>query len=397
MLLGIVAADTAGAGKFLKNTIISSLSTEPRQGKHDDSPKPWPETLTKGMPLVATYALLTKLQADLRNVETDVYAYLIGDAEKLDIKISELEALVAAPGAVMPGSRFFGRVFIGAKDTTMTPTIFVTYSEPYYDSTLVNGKWEFKRVAGKNYHSLKLDETGAGVIDTTFGASGGFGGVAVYESNLGPIIKPFKHMYSVGSSSGAITPTKMMVLYAGLPNPIKFAASGGADSRPTLSASGGLRVVSTGGNTATITPPASMIGQTVTLSVSAIGADGSVSRGTSESFVIKPLPSPRISLGGSMGGRKSIDALLSGTLEAKPDATFVFQGVQYTVKSFSLSYTVSGQYMTRTVYGTSINSDPAVAQIIRGLGRGTAVSIESVDVVAPDGQRSIPGPSFTIL
>ncbi|HXK82193.1 MAG TPA: hypothetical protein PLO05_08555, partial [Bacteroidales bacterium] len=94
LLLGVVS-DTSGSGKFLKNSINAALATEPRKGKYDDSAKPWPETLTAGMPLVATYALLTKLQSDLRNIETDMYSYLIGDAERLDIKISELEALVA--------------------------------------------------------------------------------------------------------------------------------------------------------------------------------------------------------------------------------------------------------------------------------------------------------------
>ncbi|MDD4234886.1 MAG: GldM family protein [Bacteroidales bacterium] len=385
LLLGVVS-DTSGSGKFLKNSINAALATEPRKDKYDDSAKPWPETLTAGMPLVATYALLTKLQSDLRNIETDMYSYLIGDAERLDIKISELEALVAAPGAVMPGSRFYGRVFIGAKDTTMTPKIWVTYDgEPFYDSTKVNGKWEFSKNPNKKYHLLKLDDTGAGEIDTTFGASGSFGGLAVYESNLGEIIRPFKHKYSVGSSSGAITPTKMMVLYAGLDNPIQFAASGGADSRPVLR---GPHIIRQVGNTAIVKPPASAVGSTITLTVDAVGEDGTTTRGDSQSFRVLAVPPPKIAFDVfGDGAELPLEWVINRKLEADAPDDFVFEGATYNVVSFTVRIAIPGAKPELIqVNGNSIASDPSAANRVRSIARsGTAVQFAMVNINSSSG------------
>lgn len=385
LLLNVVK-DTTGSGRFLKQNITSSLATEARKGKHDDSPKPWPESLTKGMPLVATYALLTKLQSDLRNVETDIYSYLIGDAEKLDIKISELEALVAAPGAVMPGSRFFGRIFIGAKDTTMTPKIWVTYDgEPFYDSTQVSGKWEFSKNPNKKYHLLDLDDTGAGVIDTTFGATGSFGGLAIYESNLGEIIRPFKHKYNVGSSSGAITPTKMMVLYAGLDNPIQFAASGGADSRPVLR---GPHITRQTGNTAIVKPPASAVGTNITLTVDAVGEDGTTTRGDSQTFRVLAVPPPDVSLDNFVDGTElPLDWVINRQLIAVPPQDFVFEGATYSIASFTVRIAIPGARPELIqVNGSSIASDPTAANRVRALARsGTAVQFAQVNINSNSG------------
>jgi gliding motility-associated protein GldM len=398
-LLLSVVGDTSDSGKFLKRNITSSLATEARKGKHDDSPKPWPESLTKGMPLVATYALLTKLQSDLRNVETDIYSYLIGDAEKLDIKISELEALVAAPGGVMPGSRFFGRVFIGAKDTTMEPKIWVTHSEPFYDSVQINGKWEYKRVEGKKYDLLKLDDTGAGVIDTLFNASGSFGGVAVYESNLGAIIRPFKHIYTVGSRSGAITPTKMMVLYAGIDNPLEYSASGGADSKPYLNVSHGIAARPTGANSVVINPPASLVGQSVTLSVGARNADGTTTPGTTQQFEIWRVPQPVIYL--SFGnasvkeGNVSVNNLLDGKLVALKPSTFPFSGITYSVKSFEVN--VKGQLNAIAIQGDKISNNQTVVNLLQRYQNGDVIAISSVTVITPSGQERIGGPSFIVI
>ena len=398
LLLGVVS-DTSGSGKFLKNSINAALATEPRKGKHDDSAKPWPETLTAGMPLVATYALLTKLQSDLRNIETDMYSYLIGDAEKLDIKISELEALVAAPGGVMPGSRFYGRIFIGAKDTTMQPKIWVTHSEPFYDSTEVNGKWEYKKVEGKKYDLLKLDDTGAGVIDTLFGASGSFGGLAVYESNLGEIIRPFRHMFTVGSRSGAITPTKMMVLYAGVDNPLEYSASGGADSKPYLNVSHGIVARPIGQNSVVINPPASLVGQKVTLSVGSRNADGTTTPGTSQQFTIWRVPDPDIAL--TIGNRSfgegepvTINDLLTGRIEAYKSADFPFEGITYTVTGFNVK--VKGQLNPISITGNQISNNQTVVSLLRNYQNGDIFAISSVSIISPSGPGKIGGPSFSV-
>ncbi|PLX08606.1 MAG: hypothetical protein C0596_07050 [Marinilabiliales bacterium] len=102
----------------------------------DDPEEPWTwqETLCRGMHMIGTLALLSKLQADIRNAEADVLEFMIAKLEGLDIRITSLEGLVSSPRSfIVRGGQYQSSIFLGARDTTMRPTIYLTYDAPFYD------------------------------------------------------------------------------------------------------------------------------------------------------------------------------------------------------------------------------------------------------------------------
>ncbi|MDD3688299.1 MAG: hypothetical protein PHE56_16265, partial [Bacteroidales bacterium] len=102
-----------------------------------DEPWKWEETLCRGMPMIGTLAMLSKLQADIRNAEADVLEFMIAKLEGLDIRITSLEALVSTPRSfIIRGGKYTSNVFLGARDTSMRPTIYLTYNAPFYDSVV---------------------------------------------------------------------------------------------------------------------------------------------------------------------------------------------------------------------------------------------------------------------
>jgi gliding motility-associated protein GldM len=95
----------------------------------------WQETLCRGMPMIGTLAMLSKLQADIRNAEADVLEFMIAKLEGLDIRITSLEALVSSPRSfVIRGGKYTSTIFLGARDTSMKPKVHLTYNAPFYDS-----------------------------------------------------------------------------------------------------------------------------------------------------------------------------------------------------------------------------------------------------------------------
>src|SRR5690554_6441325 len=148
----------------------------------------WEETLCRGMPMIGTMAMLSKLQADIRNSEADVLEFMIAELEGLDIRITALEALVSSPRSfVIRGGKYSSNVFLGARDTSMRPTIYLTYNAPFYDSTVVNGEVQYKLRQGANYDTLPIDESGKGLHVRDCGGVGDFnyGGLVHYKSNKG--------------------------------------------------------------------------------------------------------------------------------------------------------------------------------------------------------------------
>ncbi|MFN9595430.1 MAG: hypothetical protein ACK560_01430, partial [Bacteroidota bacterium] len=75
-------------------------------------------------PVVATIALLTKFQADVRNVESEVINHLYTAIDAGSFKFDNLEARVIAPTSyVLNGQQYKADIFLAAFSSTSNPTI----------------------------------------------------------------------------------------------------------------------------------------------------------------------------------------------------------------------------------------------------------------------------------
>jgi len=319
---------------------------------------------------------------------------MVADLEGMDIRISSLTGLVStSKSVVMSGSEYEAQIFIGARDTTMRPTIYITQTAPFYDSVVLpSGEIEYKKLANATYDTLPLDEEGRGTWKNVGGVGEhGYGGLIFYKSNVGDKWIPYKSSYAVATSSTTISASAWNIFYRGVQNPVSVAASGYTNINVT--ASGGASITKgkvpnpDGGffeGEYIVTVPQGV--NEVTINVSAEGKNLG-----SQKFRVKNTPSPAILL----SGYKSGDAISKGAIKANPRFEAKIEGgvfpfnVNYSVVSYAYMTEVRGVTTKKTG-----NSNALTSEILADLQTkkpGTTISFMDIKVSSPTGTRSAPG------
>lgn len=361
------------------------------QFDNKEAPWSWEETLCRGMPMIGTMAMLSKLQADIRNSEADVLEFMIAELEGLDIRITALEALVSSPRSfVIRGGKYSSNVFLGARDTSMRPTIYLTYNAPFYDSTVVNGEVQYKLRQGANYDTLPIDESGKGLHVRDCGGVGDFnyGGLVHYKSNKGDMWLPYNAVYQVGDAGFTVSASACNVFYRGLDNPVEVAVSGYPQEAVSVSISGGASISRSGAGYI-VKVPASVSAREVSITVSVRTEEGVRTLG-SKTFSVLNVPPPTIVIAGAYKDGASVP---KGAITRTPTLTanlesdfFPFKGVSYSVISYEFLYSVRG--VTQTIAGTGSNIPQT---ILNNLNPGSAASFTNIRVSSPSGERKTNG------
>ena len=361
------------------------------QFDNKEAPWSWEETLCRGMPMIGTMAMLSKLQADIRNSEADVLEFMIAELEGLDIRITALEALVSSPRSfVIRGGKYSSNVFLGARDTSMRPTIYLTYNAPFYDSTVVNGEVQYKLRQGANYDTLPIDESGKGLHVRDCGGVGDFnyGGLVHYKSNKGDMWLPYKAVYQVGDAGFTVSASACNVFYRGLDNPVEVAVSGYPQEAVSVSISGGASISRSGAGYI-VKVPASVSAREVSITVSVRTEEGVRTLG-SKTFSVLNVPPPTIVIAGAYKDGASVPKAAitrTPTLTANLESDFFpFKGVSYSVISYEFLYSVRG--VTQTIAGTGSNIPQT---ILNNLNPGSAASFTNIRVSSPSGERKTNG------
>ncbi len=369
----------------IHGNIANSLSTDD-DFSDPENKKTWQEKLFVHMPLVGTIAMMTKLQTDIRNAEADIVDRMIVGVDEDLITITNVEALVSSNASyVVKGGKYEAQVFIGARDTSMKPTVYFSNEYPFYDTIKEGGKITYKMRGnmGDNYDTLPIIE-GKGIYSIENVQNIGthrWGGLISWKTKQGEKLLPFMNEYMIGETGFAISPTGVNVFYRGIDNPVEVSVSGYPKEKVRAYMSGGGSLVPRGGSyVARITSPSA---REVTISVSVETDAGTKALG-SKKFRVLNVPVPPAKLNGTKGeGRVHKNDVMSGKLMADlGDQFFPFQ-VKFDVISFRFTYKVRGQTNSITVYGDRLNAEAQTA--LQGLGRGTRVSFESVQVKGPSG------------
>jgi len=362
----------------------------------DDPEEPWTwqETLCRGMPMIGTLALLSKLQADIRNAEADVLEFMIAKLEGLDIRITSLEGLVSSPRSfIVRGGQYQSSIFLGARDTTMRPTIYLTYDAPFYDSTVVDGVVTYKKREGVQYDTVALDASGKGQYLTDCSGVGDFtyGGLVHYVSNRGEMWLPYEANYTVGDAGFTVSASKCNVFYKGLENPVDVSVSGYPQEDVSVSISGGASIRAAGAGKYIVTVPTSVTAKQVNITVS-VRTDGGRTLGSAP-FNVLNVPQPSILVAGAYkDGAELPKAALTRNpyLTARLESDFFpFEGVSYSVAKYDFFYTVRGVTNKVTVNGNQFS--PAVLSEIGKMGQGSQVSFSNIYYSGPSGTRQTNG------
>jgi gliding motility-associated protein GldM len=373
----------------LKESISKSLDTNPPtpvKGKKND-----PETLTweyhkfGHSPLMGYLAIMSSLQIDLRNAESEMINYLYAQISAGEVKFNELDAVVIPNfNYIIRGNPYKASIFLAARDTTQAPDIYVVegMNQPWIETTdPVTGQRKYERKEGLNYTKLPVEKgTGKGLYERSGNTLGDrtWGGIIEIKGPGGePIIRPFSANYTVAEGAVVVSPTKMNVFYLGVDNPVEISVAGVAGNKIRANASNGQ--LEQRPNNWIMRPK--RIGNCI-VTVNA-ELDGKWSTVGNKEFRVKSVPDPFATVNNQKGGGIAKNVLMaqSGVVATMPP-DFEFD-LKFTVTEFTVMAVIQGFVQEKKVKGNQFNQE--VRTLINTLSKGNPVYIQDIKAVGPDG------------
>ena len=372
----------------LQASIMKSLDTNPPAVEKikDPEQRTWEYHKFGHSPLMGFLAIMSSMQIDLRNAESEMINYLYAQISAGEVKFNELEAVVVAnSNYVIRGNPYQAEIFLAARDTTAAPEIYVAegVSEPWKEVIdPVSGEViNYDVKDGVQYTKVEVDPaTGKGVYERPGSSTGNrmWGGIISIDGPDGNKIKrPFYTEYQVAEGSVVVSPTKMNVFYLGVDNPVEISVAGVPANQIQASASNG--VIQRSGSSWVMKPTRQ--GNCV-IYVSA-NFNGKVSQIGTEDFRVKTVPDPYATVAGLRSGAiaKNVLVAQSGVVASMPedfDFDLTFQVTEYKIVSI-----VGGFVRDVSVKGNRFTQE--ARDFINSLNRGAPVYFEEIRAIGPDG------------
>jgi gliding motility-associated protein GldM len=338
------------------NTPVS-FSLEAKDGK-----RKWEEVnFGEGTPLTAANTILTKIQTDLKNAESEVVKKLFSEMSATQITLDKFKAVAVPSGSyVIQGQPYKAEVFLTAFDSQSQADISVNGNAlavkegvgVYTGSTSSVGEFTWKG-------SIRVKQTN--------------GEVKVYET------QPIK--YQVAKPSATVASTNLNVIYAGIDNPFSISAPGFPLESVKANISAGS--MSGGSGRYTIKVPGSLVGQNVTINVSAANDGKSLSLG-SNVFRVKAIPNPVAKFAGKMGGIISGNKIATENQVIATIENFEFD-VKVRVTKFNV-VVIRPRQDAQAFYCTGDNLNAQARAALSSLPFKSVVWIENVQAAMPDGR-----------
>ncbi len=359
------------------NSLETNLETKQPPPSDDGTPKKWEVKHFAHMPLAAVMPLLTKMQVDIRNSESEIVQYLYNQISAGSIAFNKLEATVIPNTSyVLQGNEYLADVFIAAVDTTAPPIVLIGK----YDSTLTEeGTYKYKMV-GSNYDSLevingrgKFSSMGSGLGKQTWG-----GLIKLMGPDGNYITRTFKREYEVARPNLVVSPTKMNVFYVGVENPVSISIAGvpGNKISPSIT-NGSIRKQRDGEYIVLPKRPGNSL-----ISVRAEIDGVKKNMGTAQ-FRVRGLPDPVVKVANKKGGKiqKNVLAAQTGVFAVMENFEF---DLEFKIIQFTVSTTDRGGYTIDA--GTKGNVfTKAQKDLIKNLRRSQRLNIEDIKAIGPDG------------
>jgi gliding motility-associated protein GldM len=385
----------------LKKSISESLNTDPPTPKKGKKLAPetssWEYHKFGHSPLMGFLAIMSSLQIDLRNAESEMINYLYAQISAGEVKFNELEAVVIPnSNYIIRGNPYKANIFLAARDTTQAPDIYVVegVSQPWVEVTdPVTAQKKYQRREGLNYTKVPAEKgTGKGLYERSGSSIGQrtWGGIIEIKGPGGePIIRPFSAEYMVAEGSVVVSPTKMNVFYLGVDNPVEISVSGVAGNKIRATASNG--VLESRGNSFIMR--AKRIGNCM-VGVSA-EIDGKWTNVGTKEFRVKAVPDPIATVNNQKGGviAKNLLMAQSGVIATMPP-DFDFD-LKFNVTEYTVMTVIQGFVRETKVKGAIFNQD--VRNLINNTSKGNPVLIQEIKAVGPDGTvRSLSSINFKL-
>ncbi len=329
------------------------------------------------VPLAATTAILSKLQSDVRNAESDVLGHLFADVEAASFKFTELKAVVIPQKTyVLEGDSFRANVFLAAYDNTNLPEITLAPEGMELDSNATDipgGKASTVPMGADGFGRLAIPARGLG--DKTWE------GLIKFKKpdGSGFVYKQYKADYEVAKPSLVVSPIKMNVLYRGIDNPVAISVPGvSADALSASISTGSLSKQSDGTYIARVKSGSEAV---VSVTADINGAKKSMGSFT---FRLKSVPDPVAKFAGKKPSDNTVKQTdLNAALGVIADLEdFVFD-LKYPIRSFDVTAIMGGD--VRTLQSSSNRLTGDQKELLQQMRRNQTVIIENIKATAPDG------------
>jgi gliding motility-associated protein GldM len=322
-------------------------------------PKTWESAnFGDGTPLTAALTVLTKIQADTKNAESEVVKKIFGKMDQALVTLDKFAAVAVAPSSyIIAGQPYTAEVFLTASDSKSNPDISV-------------GGSRLAVTEGKGKYTVSTSGEGVRTWVGSITVKQTDGTVKTYTTPT--------QTYQVSKPSAVVSPDKMNVLYIGVPNPVSVSAPGMAKEKLKVSMEGGSISGSAGHYTATV----SNIGK-ATITVSGDIGGGKTSVLGSSEFRVKRIPPPKAVFAGKSGGSTS-----SANIKAQDRLFAVLTGFDFDAKFNITRYTLlivkpRQDAITKTGTGGTLSADMHAA--LNTVTPGTTVVFSNIVAVGPDG------------
>jgi gliding motility-associated protein GldM len=339
------------------------------------------------LPLAAVITNLSKIQADVKNVEAECILQISSAPGKLAFTANKLAAKVISPSKyIQSGDKYTADVFLAASsDDFKNPDIISIFRNAKYDTVS-------KTCTGcdGNENLLPIDANGFGKFEAGTGGLGEqkWGGVIRYKNKKGQFeYYPFEETYNVSPPSVSVQADEMNVFYIGVDNPITVNAAGIPPTDLIVNSKGGGITMTRKGNTSSwivkATTPCPK-GQEAEIIVSGKPRpDGTKPKGGSMKFRVKRIPPPYPMLAGKKSGDKisKVDCSGASFLTAKLD-NFDFNA-NFKVVSWEFAGVISGAPKSCTGSGGALSEE--CKGYLKKAGTGSRLYFD-VKVQGPDGQ-----------
>lgn len=328
----------------------------------------WEAARFESMPVSATITLLTKIQSDLRNTESEVVSYLKNQVDASDFRVNKITAEVIPDASyITKGGQYNARIILAAVDSTKRPKI------------TVNGQ----ELEGEVY-SARCNSVGVFDVKGVIELPRADGSIQPYS---------FESSYIVGEPTAIISADMMNVLYAGIDNPVSISVPGVPSQNITVNITNGQ--LKKQGNSWIIKP--TKVGTDCNISVSAKMEDGKVQKIGAKPFRVKALPPPvgYIEYNDQNGAKAKYKgstpiakSLLIGSTGIKAELDDADLDVRYQVLGFEMTF-----FDSMGNGKVELSSSPAWTSkqmdFMRKTRKGQRFYISKIRAKGPDGMERI--------
>lgn len=349
--------------------------------KHGGEHLDWESEHFLHLPMSGVLVIMSGLQINVRNAESEALKYLYGRISAGDVNFNKISATVIPnSNYIIKGNEYKADVFLAASDTTADPKIYVTNNPRPYDSIpLGDNLYEYKRRDDIEYEEIKVPKgTGRGTFIFPGNSLGlkKWGGLIELTGPSGTIVKPFKQSFLVAEGSVTVAPTKMNVFYLGVDNPVDVSVAGVQPDKIDISVTN-ARHEKKGGSY--IIKPIRPGNAFVVVYANIEGERREMGR---REFRVKTVPTPVATINGKKGGAITKSVLHSALGVVAEMENFEFD-LKFTITEFTVSAVVQGFVKEFTSKSNRFNQDQK--SLIQNLSRGNSVYIQDIKAVGPDG------------